>query len=79
MFLLQDKDILKPNYNTVDLFEVELVDSDGGPRENDTSLFMVSSNFDIQLFDPSYDRLLSKLKTGTLILKLLNLNRCGAR
>jgi len=36
-----DKDILKPNYNTVDLFEVELVDSDGGPRENDTSLFMM--------------------------------------
>lgn len=42
MFLYQDKDILKPNYNTVDLFEVELVDSDGGPRENDTSLFMVT-------------------------------------
>ncbi|XP_059352267.1 voltage-dependent calcium channel subunit alpha-2/delta-3-like isoform X7 [Daphnia carinata] len=30
--------LLKPNYNTVDLSEVELVDSDGGPRENDTYL-----------------------------------------
>ncbi|XP_046632424.1 voltage-dependent calcium channel subunit alpha-2/delta-3-like isoform X7 [Daphnia pulicaria] len=30
--------LLKPNYNTVDLSEIELVDSDGGPRENDTNL-----------------------------------------
>ncbi len=34
--------ILKPNYNTVDLSEIELVDSDGGPRENDTNLMTVS-------------------------------------
>ena len=33
--LFQFYDILKPNYNTVDLTEVELVDSDAGPRESD--------------------------------------------
>lgn len=37
--------ILKPNYNTVDLSEVELVDSDGGPRENDTNLMTVSLSY----------------------------------
>jgi hypothetical protein len=41
--LKQDADgLLKPNYNTVDLSEIELVDSDGGPRENDTNLMTVS-------------------------------------
>ena len=45
-------DILKPNYNTVDLSEVELVDSDAGPRENDTTLITVSlyNSTDLQLF-----------------------------
>ncbi|XP_049864524.1 voltage-dependent calcium channel subunit alpha-2/delta-3 isoform X3 [Schistocerca gregaria] len=34
----QFQETLKPNYNSVDLTEVELVDSDGGPRENNTLL-----------------------------------------
>ena len=34
-------EILKPNYNTVDLSEVELVDSETGPRDNDTTLMTV--------------------------------------
>ena len=34
-------EILKPNYNTVDLSEVELVDSEAGPRDNDTTLITV--------------------------------------
>lgn len=55
MFFLQEKDILKPNYNTVDLFEVELVDSDGGPRENHTSLFMASQiHISLLFFSFSY-------------------------
>ncbi|XP_063239126.1 voltage-dependent calcium channel subunit alpha-2/delta-3 isoform X2 [Bacillus rossius redtenbacheri] len=32
------QETLKPDYNGVDLMEVELVDSDGGPRENNTAL-----------------------------------------
>ncbi|XP_052120647.1 voltage-dependent calcium channel subunit alpha-2/delta-4-like [Frankliniella occidentalis] len=32
------QDTLKPEYNSVDLTEVELVDSDGGPRENNSML-----------------------------------------
>ncbi|XP_069684436.1 voltage-dependent calcium channel subunit alpha-2/delta-3 isoform X2 [Periplaneta americana] len=32
------QETLKPNYNSVDLTEVELVDTDGGPRENNTLL-----------------------------------------
>ncbi|XP_067002670.2 voltage-dependent calcium channel subunit alpha-2/delta-3 [Anabrus simplex] len=34
----QFQETLKPNYNSVDLTEVELVDSDGGPRENNSLL-----------------------------------------
>ncbi|XP_034240269.1 voltage-dependent calcium channel subunit alpha-2/delta-4 [Thrips palmi] len=34
----QFQDTLKPEYNSVDLTEVELVDSDGGPRENNSML-----------------------------------------
>ena len=40
--LPQVYDILKPNYNAVDLSEVELVDSDAGPRSNDSALLTVS-------------------------------------
>ncbi|XP_037091167.1 voltage-dependent calcium channel subunit alpha-2/delta-3-like [Pollicipes pollicipes] len=36
----QFQEILKPNYNTVDLAEVEIVDNDE-PRSNDTKLFML--------------------------------------
>ncbi|GFG33999.1 hypothetical protein Cfor_04865 [Coptotermes formosanus] len=32
------QETLKPNYNSVDLTEVELVDTEGGPRENNTLL-----------------------------------------
>ncbi|XP_021912833.1 voltage-dependent calcium channel subunit alpha-2/delta-3 isoform X6 [Zootermopsis nevadensis] len=32
------QETLKPNYNSVDLTEVELVDMDGGPRENNSLL-----------------------------------------
>ncbi|XP_023705860.1 voltage-dependent calcium channel subunit alpha-2/delta-3 isoform X6 [Cryptotermes secundus] len=32
------QETLKPNYNSVDLTEVELVDMEGGPRENNTFL-----------------------------------------
>lgn len=32
------QETLKPNYNGVDLTEVELVDTEGGPRENNTAL-----------------------------------------
>ncbi|KAJ1526252.1 hypothetical protein ONE63_009407 [Megalurothrips usitatus] len=35
---LQFQETLKPEYNSVDLTEVELVDSDGGPRENNSML-----------------------------------------
>nr|CAD7262603.1 unnamed protein product [Timema shepardi] len=34
----QFQETLKPEYNSVDLTEVELVDTDGGPRENNTLL-----------------------------------------
>ncbi|XP_021912830.1 voltage-dependent calcium channel subunit alpha-2/delta-3 isoform X4 [Zootermopsis nevadensis] len=34
----QFQETLKPNYNSVDLTEVELVDMDGGPRENNSLL-----------------------------------------
>jgi hypothetical protein len=39
--LIQFQETLKPNYNSVDLTEVELVDMDGGPRENNTFLLDV--------------------------------------
>jgi hypothetical protein len=40
---LQFQEILKPNYNSVDLAEVELVDTyDAEPRGNDTQLLAVS-------------------------------------
>lgn len=39
---MQFQETLKPNYNSVDLTEVELVDMDGGPRENNTFLLDVS-------------------------------------
>jgi hypothetical protein len=38
---MQFQETLKPNYNSVDLTEVELVDMDGGPRENDSLLLDV--------------------------------------
>jgi hypothetical protein len=40
--VMQFQETLKPNYNSVDLTEVELVDMDGGPRENNTFLLDVS-------------------------------------
>ena len=36
-------DILKPNYNTVDLSEVELVDSDDGPRDSNSPFLAVKT------------------------------------
>ena len=39
--LLQHGDILKPNYNSVDFMEMELVDSNGTFRNNDSSLLHV--------------------------------------
>ena len=44
--LFQFQEILKPNYNSVDLAEVELIDNMGmpEPRSNDTELLAVSSN-----------------------------------
>ena len=42
-FLFQFQDILRPNYNSVDLTEVELTDSaDSEARGNDTELLFVS-------------------------------------
>lgn len=42
----QFQEILKPNYNSVDLAEVELVDTYmAEPRGNDTQLLAVSLNF----------------------------------
>ena len=42
-FYFQFQEILKPNYNSVDLTEVELVDSyNSEPRGNDTQLLAVS-------------------------------------
>jgi len=43
--LHQFQEILKPNYNSVDLAEVELVDTyDPQPRGNDSQLLAVSLN-----------------------------------
>ena len=45
-FYFQFQEILKPNYNSVDLTEVELVDSyNSEPRGNDTQLLAVSIFF----------------------------------
>ena len=45
-FFLQFQEILKPNYNSVDLTEVELVDTyNPEPRGNDTQLLAVSVLF----------------------------------
>jgi hypothetical protein len=39
--VMQFQETLKPNYNSVDLTEVELVDMEGGPRENNSLLLDV--------------------------------------
>lgn len=39
--LFQTQDILKPNYNTVDLSEIELVDKDDVVRNHDKDLMDV--------------------------------------
>jgi hypothetical protein len=41
-FLLQYVERLKPNYNNVDLSEVEIVDSEVYPRDNNSLLLDVS-------------------------------------
>jgi hypothetical protein len=40
-YVMQFQETLKPNYNSVDLTEVELVDMEGGPRENNSLLLDV--------------------------------------
>ena len=47
--ILQFQDILRPNYNSVDLTEVELTDTaDSEARGNDTELLFVSLNFNLK-------------------------------
>ena len=48
-FVFQFQEILKPNYNSVDLAEVELVHDPkyDEPRHNDTELFRVSPSINL--------------------------------
>ena len=48
-FVFQFQEILKPNYNSVDLAEVELVHDPkyDEPRHNDTELFRVSPSVNL--------------------------------
>ena len=47
--MFQFQEILKPNYNSVDLAEVELVHDprNDEPRHNDTELFKVGSSVNL--------------------------------
>ena len=48
-FVFQFQEILNPNYNSVDLAEVELVHDprNNEPRHNDTKLFKVGSSVNL--------------------------------